>query len=651
MKRLQWFSIFLVCMLLFSVTGCTPQNDAAPQNETPAATTAPESSLTPGAYQAVGHGNSGPVHVEVLIDETGIASVNVGEHNETAGLADPAIERIPLEIVAHQSVAVDAVSGATLTSKAICEAVADAIVQAGGKVEDYSTMVEKTAGDTEEYHTQLVVVGAGGSGMMAAVEAARAGIEVIVIEKSATPGGISAYGAGIGAVESSMQKEAGLTFTTKEVYDHMMEYSNAVVYAPLLRTILEQSADTAEWLAEQFGWDINVVTPNIWEGEVFDTYHLVYPYGLERFNPLIADFEKNGGTLLLETEGKSMIMENGKAAGVIAEKPNGTEVHIHAEAVVLATGGAIANEAMVFESTGTAEYITMQPSLSDGAGLRMAQEAGAVLANELFTQVSEIGMTPGIAPEPSFHINLLSSSALLFVNSNGDRYFNEGLFREQPLNQGGAASASMGAYYVIFDQETLETLVSNGLKGLLPEEEAKRQTSQLEKLSFYGSTSGVPPMFAGANEPLADLEREMAFGMENGYVWKADSIAELQQMTSLHNLEKTVDRYSELVVAKEDTDLFKRDVYLVEIEEGPFYAVKFMPGVFSTLGGVKVNEKLEAVDAKNAPVPGLYVAGIDGGSMFHKPYYDICGTTMMYAFGSGRIAGREAAAYISETQN
>jgi fumarate reductase flavoprotein subunit len=603
-----------------------------------------DAKLTPGVYTASAQGNGGPVVVEVQIDETGIKSVSVIVHRETAGIADPALERIPQDIVRFQSIAVQAVSGATLTSNAIRNAVADAIKQAGGRAGDFSTPPSVKAGKDEEYTADIVIVGAGGSGLAAAVEAAEAGARVVMLEKAAVPGGISAFGAGIGAVESSFQKKANLKFTKDEIYRHMLGYTNAIVYAPLLRRIVNQSGDTADWLQDEFGLDVQLVSPNIWGGEVYDTYHLIYPYGPSRFEPLISTIKKNGGELLLETEGKELIMQDGKIAGVFAEKPDGTKIRVWADTVILATGGAFANPEMLSRYTGSAAYAMMQPSLSDGAGIRMAVKAGAALTSELFVEISEIGMTPGVAPEPKFHINLLSVAALLMVNSNGTRYFNEGLFKEQPLNQGGAAVASNGPYYVIFDQKTVDTLVRGGLKAMLPPGE-KDLIDQLDRLSFYGSTSGVPPMFAGAAYPLTDLVRELQFGMENGYVWKADSIEKLGLAAGLDNLSSTVARYQELVAGRNDVDLLKREIYLTPVSTGPYYAVRFLPGGFNTLGGVKVNENLEALNAENRPIPGLYVAGVDGGSMFHKPYYDICGTTMMYALGSGRIAGREAAKY------
>lgn len=645
MKYLKSFlSLLMVVVMLLTIAGCssTPVKEAVTENGKTAI-------FTPGTYKGTGDGNGGKFTVDVTFSEDSIDEIVIGENKETEGIAKNAFDRIPKSIIENQSIGVDTVSGATITSKAILQAVEDAIVQAGGKPEDFKKPQEKKIGKIEEYTADIAIVGAGGSGTTAAVEAARNGASVILIEKNSYPGGISAFGAGIGGVESSYQKEAGLTFTSDEIYEHMLNYTNATVYAPLLRRIIEMSGETIDWLSsDEFKLDINVVTPNIWMGEAYDTYHLIYPYGPDRFGPMIAEVVSNGGTLMLETEGKSLIKDGERVVGVKAVKSDGTEVIIHSDAVIVATGGALANKEMLVEYTGTAEYAMMQPSVSDGAGIKMAVEAGAVTTNELFVEVSEIGMTPGIAEKPKFHINLLSVAGLLHVNANGTRYFNEGLFKEQPLNVGGASASSTSPYYVIFDQATVDKLVEGGLKALLPGEGSEDLKTQLDRLSFYGSTSGVPPMFTGAAYPLDNLIYELEEGIKGGYAWKADSIEELAKVSDLNNLTSTVARYKELIDARYDEDLLKKDIYLTEISTGPYYAVKYLPGAFNTLGGVKVNENLQALDANSKPITGLYVAGVDGGSMFHKPYYDICGTSMMYAFNSGRIAGKEASIFVGK---
>lgn len=604
-------------------------------------------SIKDGVYTGTGKGKNGPITVEVTFQEGAIKKIVVVSQNETEGLSDPALSRIPAEIVKHQSIAVDEISGASYTSRGLKEAVQDAIVQANGDPQQFNRKVAKTAQEAEKYDTDIVIVGGGGSGLMAAVEASRAGAKVIVLEKAAFAGGISAFGAGIGAVESSWQKEKGVDFTAQEIYTHMLEYAKAAVYAPLLRRIVGESGKNLDWAAKEFGWDVKFVYPNIWGEEAYATYHLVYPYGPSRFAPVVDDIQKHGGTILLETEGTALLKDGDSVSGVKAVKADGTPVIVHAKAVILATGGAFNNKEMLVTYTGSDAYIQMQPSLSDGAGINMALNAGAAFTNELFVEVAEIGMTPGVPENPKWNLNLMSVAGLLHVNTNGIRYFNEGLFKEEPLNIGGASVGNGGPYFVVFDQKTYDTVIREGLIGLIPDSEKAKWEKQYERLSQYGATSGVPPMFAGIAHPLDNLEAEMGQAYDMGIAWKADTIEALADKMELPNLVSTVKRYQELVKQGQDEDLYKNSIFLTDISSAPFYAISFLPAGFNTLGGVKVNENLEALTNDNVPIRGLYVAGVDGGSMFHKPYYDICGTSMMYAIGSGRIAGREAAKYVA----
>lgn len=603
--------------------------------------------VKPGTYRGMAIGRLGPVFVEVVLEKNRIAGVKILENSETPELAEAAFKRVPAAIIEGQTLAVDTVTGATFTSRAVILAVKNAIAQAGGDPAPLMVPREKTEPKSETYTVDVCIVGAGGGGSAAAVEAARAKRSVLLLEKSAIPGGISAQGAGLAAVGSEYQKAAGITFTTDDVFEHMFKYVNGTVYAPLLRKILDESASTISWLRNDFGWNFQFITPNIWGKEAFDTYHLNTTFGLKRMNPFYRDFEKNGGKLLLETAGQKLIVKEGTVVGVEAVRADGTKVIINAKAVVLATGGAASNVKLLKEKTGSAEYEQMGYNVNMGDGIRMAAEAGAASTNELFIEVAEIGMTPRVAPNTKFNINLIASAALLNVNSQGVRYFNEALFREQPLNAGGGAIASNGAYYVIFDQRTYDALVSKGFEGLLPTDEAARQRPQFERLSHFAEVGGVPPMFIGAAHPMSNLPYEMEIALKDRYAWKADTIEELAAATKLPRLAETVARYRTFVEKGKDDDFVKDPLYLTPVSTGPFYAVKYLPGFFNTLGGVKVNERLEALRADNAPIPGLYVAGVDGGSMFHKPYFDICGTTMMYAFTSGRIAGREAAKFVS----
>gem|GEM_PF-2212516 len=150
-------------------------------------------SIKDGVYTGTGKGKNGPITVEVTFQEGAIKKIVVISQNETEGLSDPALSRIPAEIVKHQSIAVDEISGASYTSRGLKEAVQDAIVQANGDPQQFNRKVAQTAQEAEKYDTDIVIVGGGGSGLMAAVEASRAGAKVIVLEKAAFAGGISAF--------------------------------------------------------------------------------------------------------------------------------------------------------------------------------------------------------------------------------------------------------------------------------------------------------------------------------------------------------------------------------------------------------------------------------------------------------------------------
>ncbi|MFZ7120510.1 MAG: FAD-dependent oxidoreductase [Eubacteriaceae bacterium] len=637
-KNLRGRIVFvLILTMVFSLFGCQTQT-----------TKKGNASFATGTYTGTAMGKLGPITVEVTFDEDQIQNVEVVSQNETEALAEIPIERIPSSVVEYQSLAVDTISGATLSSLGIINAIKDCVTQAGEDPQNLMVEIPSTAGEDEEYTVDVCVVGAGGAGTAAAVQSARDGAKVILLEKSAIPGGLGAQGAGLAAVESKLQKEAGLTFTTDDVFDHMFRYTNSTVYAPLLRTIVDNSAETIDWLSEDFGWDFDLITPNIWGSEAYDTYHLNTTFGKERMDPFYEDLEKNGGALMLETAGEKIIIENGKITGVEAKKTDGTVVRVYAKSVVLATGGAIANDEILYEYTNTSNYEQMGWTISTGDGIRMAQEVGAALTNEIFLETSEIGMTEKVAPNTKFNINLIPSAALLHVNNVGVRYFNEQLFREEPLNNGGAAVAANGEYYVIFDQTTMDTLTEKGFVGLLTEQEAKKQQAQFEKLSHFGVVGGVPPMFAGIATPLDNLPYELETAIADGYAWKADSVEALAEETNLPELIATVEKYIGYVDEGKDEEFLKDEKYLTPINEGPYYAVRYIPGVFNTLGGVVINEDIQALNTENEPIEGLYVAGVDGGSMFHEPYYDICGTTMMYAYTSGRLAGENAAVFALE---
>ena len=197
MKNIKKYICLLLaaalCLSACSTTSTEATTAAATEEATAAETTAADTEdgmFQPGTYTGVGTGRNGDITVEVVFDANSIVSVTVTDHTETDGIADPALERIPAEIVEYQSLAVDTVSSATLTSEGILQAVEDCVTQAGGDVEALKQPIKTGEVEkTEETRTaDVVVAGSGISGLTAAIAAAEAGADVVVIEKEATTG-------------------------------------------------------------------------------------------------------------------------------------------------------------------------------------------------------------------------------------------------------------------------------------------------------------------------------------------------------------------------------------------------------------------------------------------------------------------------------
>lgn len=240
---------FVAAILAITLAACasTPTEPAASTPEEPSA-----AAKLSGTYTAAATGKNGDVNVTVTFTDGQIVSVEVGEHNETAGICETPIERIPAAIVEYQSVAVDAVTGATMTSEAIINATKACIEQAGGTVADFEKKVDKPVNDTVvEVDCDVVVVGVGGSGSAAALAASQGGASVIAIEKTAVVGGSAAMSGGMAAVDSRLQKEDPQTnFTGAQWLKEWLSQQNYMVNVPMISKFIAESGKTVDWLLD-----------------------------------------------------------------------------------------------------------------------------------------------------------------------------------------------------------------------------------------------------------------------------------------------------------------------------------------------------------------------------------------------------------------
>ena len=605
----------------------------------------PEISMTPGTYTGEAYGkwekgsNEGarfgspaeiqPTEVEVTVDGNSILSVRVLRCDDTPGFKEPAIDRMEREIVGRQSIAVDVVAGCTLTSRAILTAATQALEKAGADITWFNLPAEKSL-RTEEYSADIVVIGAGTAGTAAALAAVEKGADVIILEKTGKIGGMGVCSTGFIGVDSSFTRAAGSEVTVNDVFREMMEYSNWTADPLIVKTVLEKSGSTADWLAAH-GYKLRLGG----YGFTHDTGK-----GTQKMQDLYDNYILPGGArLFLETPAEGLLMEEGKVAGVLAKKKDGTAMTIHADGVIIATGGFGGNPEMLEQYTGTSDYFLSGLSASTGDGLSMALAAGARRSEEIFPHLTEFAAST-VQDYNSYFMKYLNYGGLLQVNLEGKRFMDEGLCAEQPLAKGASAIRTAGSFYVIFDQPTLDTLETVGFPGLFSPE----TTSRLKKEILWRGRALVP---------FTTIKDEVARAMEAKIAFRAESIQELESLAGIEvgNLQDTVGRYRQMVANKRDEDFQKDPVWLTAtVSRGPFYAVRMEPAIFGTLGGIKINERFQVLDSRLKAIGGLYAAGQDTGGFYGYPYYDIPGATMGYSYNSGRIAGENAVTYSASVK-
>ena len=597
MKRMKLLSVLLVVVMLAGLAaGCGQKAPAA----------ASGASYTAGTYTATADGNNGPVTVEVTVSDTAITSVKVTDQAETESIAGPAIERIPQAIVDNQSLAVDAVSGATVTSTAILTAVADAIEQAGGDVEALKN-VAVSGGDAAQVgdkSADVVVIGAGGAGLCAASEAKDQGAEsVILLEKMASIGGTTFTSQGVvGAYGSKLQAEMGIELTFEQMYDNLM--SNASYHLdPALTTItLEKSGETIDWLMERVGLPFADV--KVGYGP-YQMMHALPNGGADMMEPFSKSIEEAGVELMLETRATELVMnEDGSVAGVKAETA-GQSFTISAKSVIICTGGYAYNPELTARFTPElAGTFGIGFPGATGDGIIMASNVGAATTHtddmmcvlKDYEIMAEHNGTSATASNAGF----MSLPNMIMVGADGTRFVNEKDqgYMTQKLNS------------PIFDQ------------------------MHKDGLGYVWTISDQAAIDATEGRTKRGLDME--------YI-TADTVAELAEKMGVDaaGLEKTINDFNSYVDAGYDEEFGRIGDQLTAKLTAPYVALAQVPCEIITYGGIARNENAEVLRADGTSIPGLFVAGEASANSAYM------GFTLANCFAWGRIAGASAAAYAA----
>ena len=592
--------------------------------------------------EAFGHDKENPVKVTLTIKDKTITKVEVDASHETNGIGSKAAETMPGAIVAANSLDVDGVSGATQTSKAIIEAATAALKQAGLEPSDLVSKNTSTtkAKDIEET-VDVVVVGAGGAGMTAAITATDAGKKVIVVESQPIAGGNSVRSTGgMNAAKTPYQdknefKEAAgvektlataaekfadnatitaLAATVKSQWDayqanpqgyfdsvELMELDTMIGgkgknNPELVKALAENSADAIEWLAS-IGAEVKNVgafggasvkrihRPVNADGKVTAVGAYIVPI-LEK------NLQDRNVQFLFDTTANEIIMKDGKAVGIKATGKDGHKVTINAKSVVIATGGFGANAEMVEKYKPELKgFATTNAEGAQGQGIEMATAVGAATVD-----MDQIQIHPTVHIEEDGNAHLITEGlrgdGAILVNTEGKRFYDEVSTRDK-VSAAIIAQPEKSAWLIV-------------------------------------------------DQSMVDKSAVIAGYIKSGYTVTGATYEELAKAMGVDEatFTSTMNTWNQAVEAKSDAE-FGRTSFANPLTTAPYYAIKITPAVHHTMGGLKINTNTEVLNEKGEVISGLFAAGEVTGGVHGANR--LGGNAVADFVVFGRISGQSAA--------
>ena len=597
-----------------------------------------------GDFTGTAKGFGGDVSVTLTLTDGAITGCTAEGKDETEGVGSQAIAKMPGEIAESGSIAVDGVSGATATSTAIKEAAAAALTAAGLNPDDYKTAVEKdAAAEDSTVDADVVVVGAGGAGMTAAITAAAEGKSVVILESQSMVGGNSVRATGgmnagktVYQDENEFGESAGVEKTLKTAAE---KYADNETITALAKTVSEQwaayqanptgyfdsvelmeldtmiggkgindpelvetlcanSADAIDWLDEH-GITLHNVSsfggasvkrihrPVNAEGKTVSVGSYMIPL-------LQENCEKAGVKMMLDTTATEILTDaNGAAVGVKATGASGETVTVNAKAVVLATGGFGANLDMVVKYKPELKgFMTTNAPGIQGQGIEMAQAIGAATVD-----MDQIQIHPTVEANTAALITEgLRGDGAILINEEGQRFIDE-----------------VGTRDVVSAAEIAQT----------------------------GSYSWLV-----VDQAMADASSVIQGYIKKGYTVTGSTYEELGKAMGVDAaaFAETMEKWNGYVEAKNDPD-FGRTSFANPLNTAPYYAVKVTAGVHHTMGGLKINANTEVLNEKGEVIPGLFAAGEVTGGVHGANR--LGGNAVADFTVFGRIAGAAASDYAA----
>ena len=626
-------ALALASVMALSLIGCGGKSNSA------------SSAGVSGDFTGTAKGMGGDVTVTLTLTDSKITGCTAEGVDETQGIGTLALDQLPGQIAETGSIAVDGVTGATITSDAIKEAAAAALTAAGLNPDDFKTAVENNGEKAEDstVDADIVIVGAGGAGMTAAITAAEEGKSVVILESQSMVGGNSVRATGgmnagktvyqdenefgeAAGVEKTLKTAAEkyadnetITALAKTVSEQWAEYqANPTGYfdsvelmeldtmvggkgindPELVETLSSNSADAIDWLDEHGITLHNVASfggasvkrihrPVDADGKTISVGSYMIPL-------LQENCEKAGVQILLNTTANEILTDaNGAAVGVKATGASGETVTVNAKAVVLTTGGFGANLDMVTEYKPELKgFMTTNAAGAQGQGIEMATAIGAGTVD-----MDQIQIHPTVEANTAALITEgLRGDGAVLINAEGKRFIDEVGTRDVVS---AAEIAQTGSYsWLVVDQAMVDA--SSVIQGYIK----KGYTVTGETYEELGKAMGVD---------------EAAFA-------------------------ETMNTWNGYVDAKNDPD-FGRTSFANKLDTAPYYAIKVTAGVHHTMGGLTINTNTEVLKEDGSVIPGLFAAGEVTGGVHGANR--LGGNAVADFTVFGRIAGKAASDYAA----
>ena len=552
----------------------------------------------PGTYTETATGFGGEVSVTVKVSENSIDDVQITGDHETENIGSFAVSMLGDRILEAQSPNVDALTGATVTSNAILSALKKALTAAGADMSAFPAKEDRSniRRAFKTLDTDIVIVGAGGAGMTAAINAAQAGKNVILVEKMPYAGGNTTKATGgMNAAETHYQDEQGIEDSIEQFVEDTIKGGHDINDRDLVTIMAENSAEGIEWLDS-----IGAPLPKISFSGGATNQRIHAPedgsgVGAYLVTAMLKKIDElDNIKVMYNTSVTDLISLEGVVKGVMAESADAYYT-INAKAVILATGGFGNNMDMIVNYRDDLEgtVTTSAPGIT-GDGILMAEAVGADLVD-----VDQIQLHPTVEQKTSMLITeSVRGDGAILVNQDGKRFTDELLTRDVVS---AAELEQPGSYaYIIFDQK-----LRDGLKA---------------------------------------IEKYVATGI----TVQGDTIEELAKKIEVDpaTLAQTLETWNKAVADKNDAEFGRNTGMDNDLSTAPYYAIKIAPGIHHTMGGVHINTSAEVIDTNDKAIPGLFAAGevvggVHGGNR-------LGGNAVADIVVFGRIASDSAVKYCDK---